>query len=103
MWAMKPSDRQELEEYRSSGLTPAQVKELAQGVYPDSEDRAPMPPLNTFVEEPSRTFPQSPIYCPVCNRIMNVAGGYFTPTQPARRIVKYDCYKCGHQMEKEEE
>ena len=36
-------ERQEYEAYKASGLTPAQVQDLAKGLLPDSEDRAPLP------------------------------------------------------------
>lgn len=43
MWIMKSADRAELERYRATGLTPDDVEQLACGVLPDDEDRAPLP------------------------------------------------------------
>ncbi len=40
---LSKKERQEYEAYKASGLTPAQVQDLAKGLLPDSEDRAPLP------------------------------------------------------------
>lgn len=40
MWAMRSDDRQELDAYRASGLTPEQVTQLARVI---NGDMAPLP------------------------------------------------------------
>lgn len=47
MWAMKPSDKHELDAYRASGLTPEQVMQLASQA---NGDMAPIPFADYVVE-----------------------------------------------------
>jgi hypothetical protein len=47
MWAMKPSDKHELDAYRASGLTPEQVMQLASQA---NGDMAPIPFADHVVE-----------------------------------------------------
>jgi len=42
MWAMRPSDRDLLEEYKALG-TPEEIRAKLYGPLPDDEDRAPLP------------------------------------------------------------
>ena len=42
---MSKDQFQEYQAYKATGLSPAEISALRQGVYPDDEDRAPLPPL----------------------------------------------------------
>jgi hypothetical protein len=43
MYFLSSKQYQDYQAYKASGLTPAQVQDLAKGLLPDSEDRAPLP------------------------------------------------------------
>jgi hypothetical protein len=43
---MSKDEYQEFQAYKATGLSPAEISALRQGVYPDDEDRAPLPRLS---------------------------------------------------------
>lgn len=47
MWILSSDEYMEYQAYKATGMTPNEVLALRHGVYPDDEDRAPLPPLST--------------------------------------------------------
>lgn len=47
-WLGTARDFRLLQDYKATGLSPEQIMQMKRGALPVDEDRAPLPPLNTW-------------------------------------------------------